>query len=149
MSSDNQNEIQDLSSLHHYRTEIPNILFDMNLDPHKFYVLINHFYHNQEISLKDWKYFESKGMAERISLSNEEILFIIQSKKPQFLEKATKICDWCCGTSFVLHSHHYPKKKSCGGETTVNICPNCHYEYHYLSDITYRIKKEFVVEAYQ
>jgi hypothetical protein len=36
MSLDSQNEIQDLSSLHHYRTEIPNVLFDMNLDPYEF-----------------------------------------------------------------------------------------------------------------
>lgn len=27
------NHIQDLGSLHHYRTEIPNIIFQMNLDP--------------------------------------------------------------------------------------------------------------------
>jgi len=29
-------EIQDLGSLHHYRTEIPNIIFQMNLDPWEF-----------------------------------------------------------------------------------------------------------------
>src|SRR5271170_326780 len=29
-------EIQDLGSLHHYRTEIPNIIFELNLDPCEF-----------------------------------------------------------------------------------------------------------------
>ncbi len=31
-----ENEIQDLGSFHHYRTEIPNIIFQLNLDPWTF-----------------------------------------------------------------------------------------------------------------
>ena len=41
------------------------------------------------------------------------------------------ICQWCGISTSVLHEHHYPIPKIEGGKLTVNICPNCHSEYHY------------------
>jgi hypothetical protein len=41
-------------------------------------------------------------------------------------------CDWCQGNTIVLHQHHFPILKANGGIQTVNICPNCHSEYHNL-----------------
>ena len=43
-----------------------------------------------------------------------------------------KTCEWCEGRSMVLHEHHYPIPRRLGGKDVVNICPNCHYGYHYL-----------------
>lgn len=43
-------------------------------------------------------------------------------------------CEWCGNNTIVLHEHHYPLKKSKGGTETVNICPNCHYEFHALEN---------------
>lgn len=60
--------------------------------------------------------------------SNEEIKdIVIKSKQtPKY------VCEWCgCGCN-VLQEHHYPKMKSEGGIDVVKICPNCHYEFHYL-----------------
>lgn len=45
-----------------------------------------------------------------------------------------KKCQWCNGYALVLHKHHYPIPKSKGGTETVNICPNCHYGFHYLEN---------------
>jgi len=41
-----------------------------------------------------------------------------------------KQCEWCRGRSLVLHSHHFPASRAEGGQQTVSVCPNCHYEYH-------------------
>lgn len=41
------------------------------------------------------------------------------------------VCDWCGIKTSVCHKHHYPIQKKDGGKETVNICPNCHNEYHY------------------
>lgn len=44
--------------------------------------------------------------------------------------KGDKVCEWCgCATS-ILHKHHYPIPKRAGGTATVNICSNCHNEFH-------------------
>lgn len=42
-------------------------------------------------------------------------------------------CEWCSESVPILHEHHYPVRKSCGGLDTVSICPNCHTEYHFIS----------------
>lgn len=44
-------------------------------------------------------------------------------------------CEWCGCKTMVLHQHHYPIPKKNKGTETVNICPNCHYEYHSLTYI--------------
>jgi hypothetical protein len=41
------------------------------------------------------------------------------------------VCSWCHISVFILHQHHYPIPKSQGGQETVGICPNCHYNFHY------------------
>ena len=42
-----------------------------------------------------------------------------------------KQCEWCGINTMVLHKHHYPIPKKLGGIDIVNICPNCHHEFHY------------------
>ena len=44
------------------------------------------------------------------------------------------VCEWCGCKCNLLNKHHFPIPKSQGGTETVNICPNCHYEFHALSD---------------
>ncbi len=43
-------------------------------------------------------------------------------------------CEWCNGSTLVLHDHHFPIPARDGGTDTVAICPNCHAEYHMLLD---------------
>lgn len=45
-------------------------------------------------------------------------------------EKGGKKCDWCGCNTTVLHKHHYPVPKRLGGTDIVNICSNCHAEFH-------------------
>lgn len=57
-------------------------------------------------------------------------------------------CNWCGVKTSVLHSHHYPIPKSEGGQETVDICPNCHHEFHYHKKkikvhSPHRIKRSF------
>ena len=41
-----------------------------------------------------------------------------------------KICAWCGCKTTLLHKHHYPVPKRMGGTETVEICSNCHAEFH-------------------
>lgn len=54
-------------------------------------------------------------------------------------------CEWCKVSTAFTHAHHYPIPKSEGGTETVNICPNCHTEYHALMDTaSFQIKEGLV-----
>jgi hypothetical protein len=58
-----------------------------------------------------------------------------ESIKEQILTKkgnGEKICAWCGCKTTVLHKHHYPIPKRLGGKETVDICPNCHDEFHVM-----------------
>ena len=50
-----------------------------------------------------------------------------------------KKCVWCKINTSVLHKHHYPTPKKSGGIETVNICPNCHHEFHFYSTIIIKL----------
>lgn len=43
-----------------------------------------------------------------------------------------KTCAWCGCKTTILHRHHYPIPKRMGGTETVDICSNCHGEFHLL-----------------
>lgn len=58
--------------------------------------------------------------------SYDEIKTEILSEK----ETGNKICEWCGCKTTVLHKHHHPVPKRLGGTETVNICSNCHGEFH-------------------
>lgn len=44
--------------------------------------------------------------------------------------EGNKTCDWCGCKTTILHKHHYPVPKRLGGKDIVNICSNCHNEFH-------------------
>lgn len=60
-----------------------------------------------------------------------DIVERLKSKKMRGLGYGRKVCEWCEVFTGVLHAHHYPIPKAQGGTETVDICPNCHHEYHY------------------
>lgn len=39
-------------------------------------------------------------------------------------------CSWCGIKTNVIDKHHYPIPRSEGGTEVIEICPNCHAEYH-------------------
>ena len=68
---------------------------------------------------------------EYITLIGEDVSEKLKSKKLYGLGYGEEVCEWCGCYTAVLHKHHYPIPKSKGGTETVNICPNCHHEFHY------------------
>ena len=64
--------------------------------------------------------------------SNEEIVKILKNKSTYNKNKGIggNVCEWCKGYTTKLHKHHYPIPRKDGGKEIVNICPNCHYEFH-------------------
>ena len=48
-----------------------------------------------------------------------------------------KTCEWCGCKTTILHKHHYPIPKRMGGKQIVNICSNCHNEFHVLEGRVY------------
>ena len=70
--------------------------------------------------------------------SPEEIKEILSKKTPQINFSLnwypTKKCSWCMCETLILHEHHYPIPKKNFGKEIEKICPNCHAEYHRLSD---------------
>ena len=76
-----------------------------------------------------------KGYIIKHELSPIEKRDIVVNKTPSISKMGNSVCEWCNGITFVLNEHHYPIPKKDGGTETVNICPNCHYEYHSLTYI--------------
>ena len=69
------------------------------------------------------------------------ILKEIFSKKEKFdnIGIGDKKCNWCGVKTYILHKHHHPISKNKGGEKTIDICPNCHHEFHYHSNSTFEL----------
>ena len=69
-------------------------------------------------------------------LSVYEIQGIISAKRPQSSSNPIfdKVCSWCGSNTSILHGHHFPIPQRDGGQKIVNICPNCHYEFHTLEN---------------
>ena len=66
----------------------------------------------------------------------EDACRILKQKSPQSFAYPIphlKKCEWCRSKTLGLHAHHYPTPKAEGGTETVNICPNCHTEFHALT----------------
>lgn len=78
----------------------------------------------------------SSGFIERRDrhCTDEQAVALLKSKTPQSFTISDCVCEWCRCTTALLHSHHYPVRKCDGGRETVNICPNCHTEFHFLTD---------------
>ncbi|MBY9013617.1 MAG: hypothetical protein KGD70_14680 [Candidatus Lokiarchaeota archaeon] len=72
------------------------------------------------------------GYLKEIVLTNIEKYKIISNKQMDGLGIGNRTCDWCSCKTTTLHKHHYPIQKKDGGIQLVNICPNCHYEFHHL-----------------
>jgi hypothetical protein len=103
------------------------------------------YYEIQEPSYKQWKKLKNLGLAEEYTLNEDEVIRLLKSKTPQIFPNSEKICTWCKATTCVLHAHHYPMRKSKGGQETINICPSCHCEFHFLVDSTkYRLTNEII-----
>ena len=87
-------------------------------------------YDVNKISISHWiKNLVNRGY---ITFSQDEnIVSKLKSKKMDGFGYGSQECSWCQVKTSVLHKHHYPIPKMSGGTDTVDICPNCHHEFHY------------------
>jgi hypothetical protein len=77
--------------------------------------------------------------------SADEIKTLLSAKKPQLFSLGALQCEWCKCSTAGLQEHHYPIPKSAGGTTTVNICANCHFEFHQLISVPqYQISQKLI-----
>jgi hypothetical protein len=60
---------------------------------------------------------------------------VLKQKTPQKHTLFNSSCEWCLCSTISTHKHHYPVPKSQGGTKTVDICANCHFEFHQLVDL--------------
>jgi hypothetical protein len=160
---DKDSEIKDNSSLHKYRTEIPDLIFSLGLDPFEFsaYCSLKRIHDEgdsfgktisdliyENINVAESKLRKTldgllkKELIEEFFLTDSQVVEFLKLKSPQYFQISEKICEWCSCVTCLLQNHHHPIKKSEGGEFCIKICANCHYEFHYLVDSArYRMKE--------
>jgi hypothetical protein len=76
------------------------------------------------------KILTTANIIKKENVSDEKKVELLKNKKLQGMGIGNQICEWCGIATCILHKHHYPILKSRGGTQTVNICPNCHNEFH-------------------
>lgn len=89
------------------------------------------------------------GLLKKLSNSTNstDIVNLLKNKNMHGLGVGSSICQWCGVSTSVLHKHHYPTPKSEGGTETVAVCPNCHHEFHSMSDIPeYKVNTEILAD---
>ncbi len=88
-----------------------------------------------QLTRDDCEKLINKSICEFYVLSQEEVIEILKNKIPQKLDIPLSLdqCSWCKCLTAELHSHHYPIPKAKGGKKTIEICPNCHCEFHRLT----------------
>lgn len=78
------------------------------------------------------------GLFIKYKLSAQEVVALLKEKEGQRISRcsslAIDVCDWCRAETYALHNHHHPIPKKSGGTEVVQICANCHYEFHLLND---------------
>lgn len=74
---------------------------------------------------------EAEGLVRRMSAL--ETANYIRRKNMNGRGIGISKCEWCGCRTVSTAAHHYPISKADGGTETVNICPNCHSEFHYAT----------------
>jgi CRISPR/Cas system-associated protein Cas10 (large subunit of type III CRISPR-Cas system) len=75
------------------------------------------------------------NIVRRKSYDPYEIKKILMEKHLYGAGVGEELCSWCGVKTIILVDHHFPIQKQFGGEETVEICPNCHQEYHILTTL--------------
>lgn len=82
------------------------------------------------------KFLFKNNVIKKLYNNNFDIINKLKNKNiNNYSIEGNKKCSLCNISTFVLHAHHYPIKKSDGGKKVIYICPNCHSEYHYMENI--------------
>lgn len=116
------------------------IWLDRNLSIYeKFYISVYSDSGQEKIADEQMKGLVSQGTLSKIKKSLYEKRLLKKITTPQDAKKIVVNnkgkgieCEWCGCKTTAIQKHHYPIPKIKGGTETVNICPNCHYEYHLI-----------------
>ena len=105
---------------------------------------------------KDWTYESIINDNPLLNITNKKTVYKkIQKLKDLKLISFTKLSDkqvydilnksdsktgclFCGYNRCSLDKHHYPIRAKDGGIDTINLCPNCHREFHELADYSNR-----------
>jgi hypothetical protein len=74
----------------------------------------------------------AEGFIEIIKVDPESVIEILKKKNLFGKGIGYIMCFWCRVYCVIAHKHHHPVTKKDGGKKTVDICGNCHSEYHNL-----------------
>lgn len=121
--------------------------YHINADDNLFELLASSLGDTKRCMRSSWATLVDSGVIEKLSdFTPQEVQQIIVSKTPHLTSiQFNQVCEWCKCKTPVLHRHHYPVLKSKGGIETVDICPNCHAEFHYLMDTPrYRFTQKLI-----
>ena len=77
------------------------------------------------------KWLNNLEIENLIKINKADISNLLMKKKLNGYGFGNNQCEWCGIKTTILHKHHYPIQKKDGGINVVNICPNCHHEFHY------------------
>lgn len=101
---------------------------EVSIDIERLSKLYNVSIHTMNIILKELK---KNGYIDRLQNSYKSIKEMVKTNNSN-KGVGNKICEWCGIKTFVLCEHHFPIPKRDGGNKTVNICPNCHNNFHFI-----------------
>lgn len=106
----------------------------------------------EKINRNDWIKLEKAGLAKKIRFNQDEIKKILSNKSKSIVSEIDNtpihICEWCESQTYILHSHHFPIPKKDNGKETVDICANCHAEFHWLVDRYHYKPVDYIEEIF-
>lgn len=92
--------------------------------------IISHYSNDNE---NDNENDNDNDVSSSVRKTNRQEQLSYESIKEEMLnskKQGDKVCEWCGSVTTLLHRHHFPIPKRLGGKETVNICSNCHSEFH-------------------
>lgn len=123
------NQVKNKSLLEYVFNNIKNY-DDLNVTINNILYLLNINYNNNINNINDNDNDVSSTNRQNINFDIENDYEIIKEEVLKEKKNNLYTCEWCgCKTS-VIHKHHYPIPKRYGGKEIVNICSNCHNEFH-------------------
>ena len=97
----------------------------------------DYFYENEDENEDDNDNDNDDSYTNRSNLASDSLKhrgFSYPDLKEMILQNKDKgrSCEWCGKKTTVIHRHHYPIPKKNGGTDIVEICSDCHAEFHSL-----------------
>lgn len=104
--------------------------------------IIKHCQIHKSVVSRSIKRLLELGLIETYEIQPSEVMQMLCQKLPQEMKQGKYTCEWCKCSTIALQEHHYPLPRRLNGTQIVNICANCHFEFHQLADTEhYRVTR--------